>query len=322
MKRQQLQGQPAERRVAPPEPGHRHAACVVRRTVKLVPNAFALALAMVLFGPAASAQSCPPSEFGKSCGPFGSPFPGLPQWVGVCIAATCSSQNLDDGAVSQQPCGFCEPVACPVPEIGQPCDAGTCTQATCRGTDDAGNASSQACGVCIVPIPGCSSANLGAPCANGGTCMTGTVRAKGPAGAAPPSDLVYSTPECVVPLTVPDGGDLDVDASISATPQAADGAASAPGADASSGDAATSSRGSGSGCDVAAGRGLRTRYPRGIGLLFAAAALLVAMKRRRSAAGGSSAPTWVLTLVASIRWAPRSPRPVRVAAEPHACRLS
>lgn len=195
--RQQLQGQHAKGRVPPPEPGRRHAACVVRRNMKWIPNA--LALAMVLFGPAASAQSCPPSEFGKSCGPFGSPFPGLPQWVGVCIASTCSSENQDDGAVSRQPCGFCEPVACPVPEVGQPCDAGTCTQATCRGTDDAGNPTSQTCGVCIVPILGCSSANLGAPCGDGGTCMTGTVRAPGPAGAAPPSDLFYSTPQCVRP---------------------------------------------------------------------------------------------------------------------------
>jgi hypothetical protein len=259
----------------------RHAACVMRCTMKRIPNAFALALAMVLFGPAASAQSCPPSQFGQSCGPFGSPFPGLPQWVGVCIASTCSSQNLDDGAVSQQPCGFCEPVACPVPEVGHPCDAGTCTQATCRGTDDAGNASSQTCGVCIVPIPGCSSANLGASCGDGGTCMTGTVRALGPAGAAPPSDLFYSTSECVVPLAVPDGGSLDVDASIGAGPHAAEDAAAA---DASSGDAPTSSRGSddGSGCDVARGRGPGTRHPRGIGLLLTAAAMLVAMRRRRS----------------------------------------
>jgi hypothetical protein len=260
--------------------------------VKWLPNAFALSLAIVLFGPAASAQSCPPSEFGKSCGPFGSSFPGLPQWVGVCIASTCSSENPDDGAVSEQPCGFCQPVACPVPEIGQPCDAGTCTQATCRGTDDAGNPSSQTCGVCIVPIPGCSSANLGAPCGDGGTCMTGMVRTTGPAGAAPPSDLFYSTPECVVPLNVPDGGDLDVDASVRATPHAPDGAASAAAADASSEDASTSSRGSGrgsggsSGCDIAAERGLRTRFPQGIGLLFTAAAMLVVMRRRRAPADG------------------------------------
>ena len=247
--------------------------------MKWIPNA--LALATVLFGPAASAQSCPPSEFGRSCGPFGSPFPGLPQWVGVCIASTCSSENPDDGAVSQQPCGFCQPIACPVPEIGQPCDAGACTQATCRGTDDAGNSTSQTCGVCIVPIPVCSSANLGAPCGDGGTCMTGTVRTTGPAGAAPPSDLFYSTPECVVPLNVPDGGGLDVDASIGATPHAGDGAAPAPAADASSVDTSTSSRGSGgsSGCDVAAGRGRRTHGPRGFGLLFTAAAMLVAMRR-------------------------------------------
>jgi hypothetical protein len=151
--------------------------------MKWIPNA--LALATVLFGPAASAQSCPPSEFGRSCGPFGSPFPGLPQWVGVCIASTCSSENPDDGAVSQQPCGFCQPIACPVPEIGQPCDAGACTQATCRGTDDAGNSTSQTCGVCIVPIPGCSSANLGAPCGDGGTCMFGNGSHDGPGGGGP-----------------------------------------------------------------------------------------------------------------------------------------
>jgi hypothetical protein len=111
--------------------------------------------------------------------------------------------------------------------------------------------------------------------------MTGTVRTTGPAGAAPPSDLFYSTPECVVPLNVPDGGGLDVDASIGATPHAGDGAAPAPAADASSVDASTSSRGSGgsSGCDVAAGRGRRTHGPRGFGLLFTAAAMLVAMRR-------------------------------------------
>ena len=260
----------------------------MRRNLKWILNA--LAIAMLLFGPTASAQSCPPSEFGQSCGPFGSSFPGLPQWVGVCIASTCSSENPGDGAVSQQPYGFCEPVACPVPELGQLCDAGTCTQATCRGPDDAGNPTSQNCGVCIVPIPGCSSANLGAPCGEGGTCMTGTVRALGPAGAAPPADLFYSTPQCVVPLNVPDSGALEVDASIGATARGANGDSPAPVADGSGEDVSTSSRGSGgsSGCDVAAGGGRRTQGPRGIGLLFTAAALLVAMRRAGTRCGQSS----------------------------------
>ncbi len=244
-----------------------------------IPNAFGLAIAIVLFAPAVSAQSCPPSEFGQSCGPFGSPFPGLPQWVGICIASTCSSSNPDDGGVTEQACGFCEPVACPTSEIGQPCEAGTCTQATCRGPDDAGNSTSQTCGACIVPIPGCTSSNLGAACGDGGTCMTGTVRARGPAGAAPPSDLFYSTPQCVVPVSVPDGGSLDVDASIGAAHNPAEDAASAPAAQ-GSGDASAASRGSGgsSGCDIA-GRGLPTRGPGGIGLLFAAAATFVAWRR-------------------------------------------
>ncbi|MGA7122630.1 MAG: hypothetical protein WBY94_21195 [Polyangiaceae bacterium] len=276
----------------------------MRRNLKWILNA--LAIAMLLFGPTASAQSCPPSEFCQSCGPFGSSFPGLPQWVGVCIASTCSSENPGDGAVSQQPYGFCEPVACPVPELGQLCDAGTCTQATCRGPDDAGNPTSQNCGVCIVPIPGCSSANLGAPCGEGGTCMTGTVRALGPAGAAPPADLFYSTPQCVVPLNVPDSGALEVDASIGATARGANGDSPAPVADGSGEDVSTSSRGSGgsSGCDVAAGGGRRTQGPRGIGLLFTAAALLVAM-RRPGTASADSLPVAAPAAAVARRFGPK-----------------
>jgi hypothetical protein len=39
--------------------------------------------------------------------------------------------------------------------------------------------------VCIVPIPGCSSANLGAPCGDGGTCMFGNGSHDGPGGGGP-----------------------------------------------------------------------------------------------------------------------------------------
>jgi hypothetical protein len=241
----------------------------MKRVVPLV-----VALAALLFAAPASAQQCPASEFGKSCGPGGSAFPGLPAWAGLCIQSTCSSENPDDGAVTEQPCGFCEPVACPTSEIGQPCEGGICTQATCRGADDAGNGTSQACGVCISPSSDCTSANDGAPCGDGGTCMMASVRALGPAGSPPAADLFYSAPQCVVPAVVPEGGTFDIDASLGGTPHAADGSAALDAGATSTGAASTSS--SKSGCGVAPGAG-----PRGLGFAFAASVLLGRLRRRR-----------------------------------------
>jgi MYXO-CTERM domain-containing protein len=112
--------------------------------------------------------------------------------------------------------------------------------------------------------------------------MTETVRALGPAGAPPPSDLFYSTVQCVAPLDVPDGGALDVDAGLAAAHNAG-GDASTTATNASGGDASTSSQGAGghSGCEMAAGGGSQTRDLGGIGLLFAAT--LVSRRRRRVA---------------------------------------
>jgi hypothetical protein len=143
----------------------------------------------------AFAQQCPVAETGQAC--VGG--------TGVCVPSTCS---YEDGGVSvQEPCAFCEPVACPLAAIGQPCDAGTCTQATCSGPEAGLRAD---CAVCTSPPSNaCDQAQSGQACSGVGVCTMTDTGALGPAGAPPGSELYYPITVCIV---TPEASAQDVDA--------------------------------------------------------------------------------------------------------------
>ena len=175
----------------------------------------------------------------------------------------------------RRPVWILRTLACPMSDIGQPCEAGTCTQATCLVVDDAGSSRRQTCGVCLSPPPDCTSTNVGAACGEGGVCTIGTVRALGPAGTPPPSQLYYSVSECLVPVSAGDG--QDVDAAALGFPSAGDGStasASPPG----SGLGSMPKSGASSGCGVAG-----TGAPCGLALSVVTGAVLAAVMRKKRA---------------------------------------
>jgi MYXO-CTERM domain-containing protein len=189
------------------------------------------AFALLAVSRSAAGQECPAAEFGQPCTGGN---------VGTCVQLTCSSVD-SDGGTTEQPCGKCEPVECPTTAIGQPCEAGTCTAATCESLEGG------PCAVCVAPDPNaCPADQAGMPCSDGGTCTASNDKALGPAGAGPPSQVVYSVWTCQVPVVLPDGGnDLMNEVDASAEQGTTGGAAHAT----SNGGNARASNG-GSGCGV------------------------------------------------------------------------
>jgi hypothetical protein len=235
------------------------------------------AVSLVAWAQPAQAQKCPAASVGQSCA-TGVDFVGW--WgTGLCVASTCGT-TAADGAATVQPCGFCEPIACPMAQIGQPCEAGTCTQATCLVVHDAGSGSREPCSVCASPPPDqCSMSEVGQSCGDGGVCMANRTRTYGPAGAPPPSQVTYPVWQCVVPSY----SDADVDAASSLGLAAGDdsGATEAlpdsGGSKAPPGSSAATGSGS-SGCGIsAAGGGAGA----GLSLLASVALTVVSLRRRR-----------------------------------------
>jgi hypothetical protein len=221
----------------------------------------AIALAALAVPCVAVAQQCPATQIGQACN----------GGAGSCVASMCTTDD-DAGVQTPVACGFCEPVTCPMTEVGQPCEGGTCTQATCRAADDAGQETQETCAVCTGAQPGaCSAAQSGQLCADGGVCTMMSTRALGPAGALPPSDLFYPIWVC---YEAPEAGGVEVDASLGLAHSVGDASSADTGT-----PAAAASGGSGSsGCDVSEARANGSGgYA---GLLFAA--IVVAGSRRRS----------------------------------------
>jgi MYXO-CTERM domain-containing protein len=221
-------------------------------------GACAFALALLAVARSAAGQQCPVAEFGQACSGGN---------VGVCVQSTCSSTGLD-GATTEAPCGFCEPVGCPSTEVGQPCEGGTCTEATCEGTDDAGFATTEPCAMCLMPPPNaCPADQVGMPCADGGTCMASDGKADGPAGTPPPSQIVYPIWTCQV---VFDGGGVLSAGDAGVTE---DGAATSDDLADANGSAPHSN--SSSGCAVSA-----APTPHGLGLWLFGGVFALALRRR------------------------------------------
>jgi MYXO-CTERM domain-containing protein len=226
-----------------------------RRAVFLV--AAAAILSGVVMPRAALAQQCAVSQVGQLCA----------GGAGACVQSTCTS--YDAGVSQDEPCAFCEPVACPVAQVGQPCEAGTCTQATCTTSDDAGNAVRQTCAVCTTsPADSCSQAQSGQACDGGGVCTSSAIRALGPAGLPPPAELYYPVWLCVV---TPEAGPCCVDAGVTLGLSPGDGSAPSK--------SSVGSNSAGSGCDLSAGDA-NSSTPH-LGLLFGGLVAAVARRRNR-----------------------------------------
>jgi len=187
----------------------------------------------------------------------------------LAVARTAAGHISPDGGMTDEPCGRCEPFACPLAEVGQPCEGGTCTQATCEG----GDAGRQTCAVCASPQTGaCSQAQVGQACPDGGVCTMMDTRSLGPAGAPPPANLYYPVSVCVVTPATPEGGALDVDAAAEHTLPSNDAAAPS---DAPPG--ASTAPSGGKGCDLSGGA---TGLSAG-GLWLLLGGLVSAVRRRR-----------------------------------------
>ncbi len=99
---------------------------------------------------------------------------------------------------------------CPVPQIGQACDAGTCVQATCTDTDVAGSSTIRSCGACVELGPNsCSPEDVGHPCDDaGGVCSPFSEGMGGGSttGAGPSFQITYSLATCTIPGDATGGG--------------------------------------------------------------------------------------------------------------------
>jgi hypothetical protein len=234
--------------------------------------AFLCAIALMSIARSSAAQQCPPAQFGQPC-TGGS--------VGTCVASTCSSE-ADDGAVTDQPCGFCEAVECSIAAAGQACDGGgSCAKGTCEGTDDAGMASSRACAVCVLPPSDeCTANNVGKPC-DGGVCISNDGKARGPAGAGPSSQVVY--PQWTCQIFIDASGPLaELDASVG-VPHGGTSAGMSPADAATPPPAALPTSKGSSGCAISG-----PSSPSGSTLYLGTGAVVLAWRRRRSKALRSS----------------------------------